>query len=62
MVVDLTEDEITFLTAAWQDSDSEGCFSRLYGEVADIKATHDSLVAKGVIADETDNRSRFMAD
>jgi hypothetical protein len=49
ITVSLTEDEITFLTAAWNDSASEGCFSPIWEKIQAIEPVFDSLVGKGVL-------------
>jgi hypothetical protein len=51
MIVELTDDEVKFLQACYQDSASEGCFDHLFCEL-DFDKTFKSLQDKGVLKEE----------
>lgn len=53
LLVSLTEDELKFLQACYNDSSSEGCFDRLFEEI-DFPEIEKSLVGKGVLKKEED--------
>jgi hypothetical protein len=48
MIVELTDDEVKFLQACYQDSASEGCFDHLFAEL-NFERTFKSLQDKGVL-------------
>jgi len=48
LTTELTEDELKFLQACYNDSCSEGWFDFLFKEI-NSRSVEDSLVAKGVL-------------
>lgn len=51
--IELTEDEVKFLQACYNDSCSEGCFDRLFREI-DFESVEASLIEKGVLREAPD--------
>lgn len=51
MKIELTEDEVKFLQACYNDSCNEGCFDGIFKEI-DFESVEASLIEKGVLQEQ----------